>query len=90
MTDRSVYDLTGTQNLVLALSRMRRDRKWIQAELADRMGAGQSWLCDLETGRRFDPQISSIIRMIAALEADGEVVITDPVTGKVHRVPLVL
>jgi transcriptional regulator with XRE-family HTH domain len=63
------------------LTAVRVGRGWSQIRMAEEMGTGASQVCDVETGRRPDPQVSTVLRMIAALGLNVTLFINDPATG---------
>jgi transcriptional regulator with XRE-family HTH domain len=78
---RKLYALPEVREVIAALCAVRMERGWSQDELADRMSADQAWVSSVESGRRPDPQISTIIRMVKALGVTAALTLYDPHTG---------
>lgn len=89
MSGRTVHNLMATRWTIQALRKIREAKGWIQQDLAARMGIGQATVAAMEK-RRYDPQMSTIIRWLEGLEVEADLVIrsvdlddswTIPLTG---------
>jgi transcriptional regulator with XRE-family HTH domain len=88
VTGRVGYSLPETRAVVEALTSVRIARGLSQLELAELMGANQSWLCGVETGRVPDPRFSTIIRLAQVLDVTASLTIYDPRTGDSWVLPI--
>lgn len=88
MKPRGSYDLAEVRELIDVLRTVRESRGWSQKKLAEVMGASQAWVCDVETGRHPDPQISTVVRMAAGLNVRMQIVVDDPVTDHAWTVDI--
>jgi transcriptional regulator with XRE-family HTH domain len=88
MPKRGSYALPQTLSVFQIFAAARGARGWSQVKLAEIMHTSQGWICDTETGRRADPQMSTLIRMADALGVKATLKVEDPVTGDTWHVCL--
>jgi transcriptional regulator with XRE-family HTH domain len=85
---RGVHHVQATRWIVAALKTIREARGWTQMELASRLGVSQGTVAQLETGRRPDPQFSTIARWAEGLELEVMITIQDGHTGEKLIIPV--
>lgn len=88
MTGRAGYSLPETRAVVEALVAVRAERGLSQEDLAELMGADQSWLSGVETGRVPDPRFSTIVRLAQALDVTASLTIYDSRSGDSWILPI--
>jgi transcriptional regulator with XRE-family HTH domain len=88
VTGRLGYSLPETRAVIEALTAVHLERGLSQEDLAELMGADQSWLCGVETGRVPDPRFSTVVRLARALGVTASLTIYDARTGDSWVLPI--
>jgi transcriptional regulator with XRE-family HTH domain len=85
---RQGHSLPEIRAVIDALAAVRAGRGLTQKDLAELMDTDQAWLSSVETGRRPDPQFSTIVRMAQALGVTSSLTIYDPHSGDSWILPI--